>query len=68
MRDDRRFWAAMAVLAFVICLTLILIITREDVLLPRGVALPGQDSAKAALAPVAGMEQDAPWSAVRTAN
>lgn len=68
MRDDRRFWVLMAVLALLIFASLILIVWRMDAVLPRGAEIPGPDSGKAALAPVAGMGRDAPWSVVRTAN
>ena len=68
MRDDRRFWVAMVLLALLIFASLILIVWRMDAVLPRGAEIHGPGSGKAALAPVAWMGRDAPWSEVMTAN
>ena len=68
MRDDRRFWLLMCLLALLIFASLILIVWRMDAVLPRGAEIPGPDSGKAALAPVAWVGQEAPWGVARTAN
>ena len=68
MHDDRGFWLWMAALVLIITLTMLFIFARAEALIPAGEDIPGPDSANAAIAPVAGMETEAPWGEVATKN